>query len=456
MKISCCMIVKDEEKHLPRCLESVEEFIDELAIVDTGSSDGTLDIIRKFDEDNPDIKVQLKESPWQKNFSLHRNESIQLATGHWLLFIDADEEIVTPDEGKGKKPTREMLVSFLKNQDKKGYTTVGVQMNDVQKGKVAMRFNVTKLFRSGTVKYENRIHNQPRFKGQIHLCRLLEYNHYGYDTTSKKDEEKKARLFELLNITLAEEPEKFETHFYLMEAYSKYGNHELATRHGETYLRLRGGTNQISPSTFYCLALSHMMLGNKKRALEVIQMGLTMMPHDLDLAMALSDYGAQENNFDLMLQGAQRYCRGYTEIQKDPSKKQGKFVFTEARSAYLFMLYRVMLTSLKEGMIAWIHLKESWDELPDNMKQECEKNLKNFGLEFIMDPKHTVPGAVNLNKDQPKPKSPLRLVKGKKVDEIKEGDGFNLAKKKAALKNKEKSNGDHDSSGSRSVDSKRK
>lgn len=436
MKISCCMIVKNEDKNLPRCLESVRPYIDELAIVDTGSEDGTLDIIRKFDEDNPDIKVRLKESPWQKNFSFHRNESIQLATGHWLLFIDADEEIVAPNDGKGTKLTRDGLVDYLKKMDKKGRNTVGVQMNDWQKGKVAMRFNVTKLFRNGTVKYDNRVHNQPRFKGQIELCRLMEYMHYGYDVGPEEDELKRQRTVELLNLMLAEEPEKYETHFYLMEIHSKYGNHELAVRHGETYLKLRGGTPQISPSSFYCLALSHLTLGNKKRALEVIQMGLSMMPHDLDLSMALSDYGAQENNFDVMLQGALRYCRGYVEIQKDPSKKQGKFVFTEAESAYLFMLYRVMLASLKEGMVAWITLKEKFESLPDNLKQECKKNLTNFGLEFIMDPKHNVPGAVMLNSkgEQVKPKSPLKLVRPKKIEEIKEGSGFDLAKKKAATK----------------------
>jgi tetratricopeptide (TPR) repeat protein len=88
-KICLNMIVKNEAKVIERCLASVKSLIDSWVIVDTGSTDGTQDIIRKFLKDIPG---EIHERPW-KNFSANRNEAIELARngGDYLLVIDADD-----------------------------------------------------------------------------------------------------------------------------------------------------------------------------------------------------------------------------------------------------------------------------------------------------------------------------------------------------------------------------
>ncbi len=85
-KLSLCMIVKNESKHLARCLESVDGVVDEIIVVDTGSTDDTVEIAKKYD-----AKVYNYE--WNDDFSAARNESIKHATGDWVLILDADEEI---------------------------------------------------------------------------------------------------------------------------------------------------------------------------------------------------------------------------------------------------------------------------------------------------------------------------------------------------------------------------
>lgn len=83
------MIVKNESPVIERCLQSVKPFIDYWVIVDTGSTDGTQDIIRNFLKDIPG---ELHEQPWV-NFGHNRNEALKLAKGKasYVLFIDADE-----------------------------------------------------------------------------------------------------------------------------------------------------------------------------------------------------------------------------------------------------------------------------------------------------------------------------------------------------------------------------
>ncbi len=91
--ISLCMIVKNEEKVLARCLESVKGLVDEIIIVDTGSSDGTRDIARKYTD-----KVFRFE--WVNDFSAARNFSFKKATKDYQMWLDADD--VVPEESVKK------------------------------------------------------------------------------------------------------------------------------------------------------------------------------------------------------------------------------------------------------------------------------------------------------------------------------------------------------------------
>ena len=84
--ISLCIIAKNEEKYLDQCLNSVKDLVDEMIIIDTGSTDRTKEIAKKFNAKIFDFK-------WFDDFSAARNESLKHATKDWILVLDADEMI---------------------------------------------------------------------------------------------------------------------------------------------------------------------------------------------------------------------------------------------------------------------------------------------------------------------------------------------------------------------------
>lgn len=89
-KLSLCMIVKNEQRWLESCLNSVNELVDEMIIVDTGSQDNTVEIAQRFG-------AKVFHHPWSGDFSEARNYSLGYATGDWILVLDADEKIAQND-----------------------------------------------------------------------------------------------------------------------------------------------------------------------------------------------------------------------------------------------------------------------------------------------------------------------------------------------------------------------
>ena len=83
-KLTLCMIARNEEERLPRCLESVQGLVDEIVVVDTGSTDRTVEIAKSFG-------AKLGYFEWCDNWSAARNESIKLATGDWIIWLDPDD-----------------------------------------------------------------------------------------------------------------------------------------------------------------------------------------------------------------------------------------------------------------------------------------------------------------------------------------------------------------------------
>ena len=102
IQISLCMIVKDEEKVLERCLASVADLMDEIVVVDTGSTDKTKEIAKKYTDKIYDFK-------WVDDFSAARNFAFSHATKDYIMTMDADE-VLEADEKKHFQLLKECLL----------------------------------------------------------------------------------------------------------------------------------------------------------------------------------------------------------------------------------------------------------------------------------------------------------------------------------------------------------
>jgi tetratricopeptide (TPR) repeat protein len=89
VRLAACLIVRDEEKNLPHCLASLDGLVDEIVVVDTGSSDGTLIVAQEWG-------ATIGNFEWDDHFAHARNHALSLCTAEWVLWIDADERL-TPD-----------------------------------------------------------------------------------------------------------------------------------------------------------------------------------------------------------------------------------------------------------------------------------------------------------------------------------------------------------------------
>lgn len=89
MRLSAAMIVRNEAQHLDACLRSIREHVDEIVIVDTGSTDASPAIALRYG-------AKLRQVPWQEDFSTPRNHALDAASGDWILYIDADERLEPP------------------------------------------------------------------------------------------------------------------------------------------------------------------------------------------------------------------------------------------------------------------------------------------------------------------------------------------------------------------------
>jgi len=206
--ISTCLIVKNEENNLFRCLNSIKSISDEIIVVDTGSTDSSKEICRRFTDNVYDLKWE--EEDGLGNFARARNYSLEKATGDWIFYIDADEELkcsfALADRIRSPYITS---CSILQKQ-----IMIGGQQNSDQ--------HPDRLFRRGALQFYGVIHELPKqdpikenellHTGLLDECRL---NHLGYlDSDLRKDKVKRNHRLLLKNIE--KYPDLLDNHVYLI------------------------------------------------------------------------------------------------------------------------------------------------------------------------------------------------------------------------------------------------
>ncbi len=203
--VSLCMIVKDEEAMLPRCLDAVAQFVDELIVVDTGSTDRTIAIAESFG-------ARVLHHAWDGDFAAARNVGLDAASSDWLMYLDADEVLV---EGDGPR-----LRELLGHTWREGiFLTETNHVGEIEDG-AAVQHNALRLFKNRPeYRFEGRVHEQfahklPALPERVAYTQVR-IEHFGYLGTVRDAKEKSRRNLELLERQVAEGVDTPFLHFNL-------------------------------------------------------------------------------------------------------------------------------------------------------------------------------------------------------------------------------------------------
>ncbi len=214
-KLSLCMIVKNEEKNIARCLNSVKGVVDEIIVVDTGSTDNTVSIAKE-------MGAEVHYFEWIDDFAAARNYSIEKSTGDWILILDADEELAPESQDK--------IRSLLIDIDSDICFQVRIKSLDVQDNIMVKNYMIRMFNKSPRIRYKGRVHEFINMNSINLSDEYIYIIHHGYKDSNfvetKQIERNIPILKKILDDPNESEIEKCTTKFYIGYAYLDLGKSE--------------------------------------------------------------------------------------------------------------------------------------------------------------------------------------------------------------------------------------
>jgi len=271
------MIVKDEAHVIARCLDSVLPFIDRWVIVDTGSSDGTQDVIRQRLSQLPG---ELHERPWC-NFEVNRNEALDLArtTANFLLFMDADDVLSVPESAKRPEDAD---AYYLRIEVGGSYTFSRVNL-----------VNTRRAWRWVGAVHEVIVCPEPHRIEHLDGWSIRSLS----DSARNRDPKGKfLRDAAMLEVAVAANPTHGRDVFYLAQSYRDAGELRLALKWYERRAELGGWEEEVWHSLFQ-VAVLHERLGDWNQALPAYLAAYDYRPMRLEPLYELSRHYREQKKF---------------------------------------------------------------------------------------------------------------------------------------------------------------
>jgi len=325
IRLSLCMIVKDEEELLPQCLASVMGLVDEMVIVDTGSTDRTVEIAKSFG-------ARVYHFDWIGDFAAARNAGLQRARGEWILSLDADEELPRSSWA----PIRQVIEEYPEPTP----LAVNVRIVNIT-GDLPSDLHVNhflKLFRNVSgMEYRGAIHEQVQFQGELPPSITREdivIRHYGYMAKVAGPKKKIERNLQILEKELADGQDKPFYLYHMGVSYYLLGQHAKAMEYLERLFAVSRKMLESGQGFMNYLGHAYLLAGRCAEHL-----------NGLDKAL---EYTRQAPIYDPNLPDAHFQLGYFTRVNGDPK---------EAIEHYLRALdckgKRILFPAYDHGCIGW-------------------------------------------------------------------------------------------------------
>ncbi len=205
------MIVKNEEKNIERALSWGKNIVSEQIVVDTGSTDRTVEIAEK-------MGAKVYHFQWIDDFSAAKNYAIDKCSGNWIAFLDADEYFNSEDSGK--------LIKYIRETEENGGEGIfTLLLNLDEEGKVKTSATHIRIFKNlPDLRYKRRIHEQ-LMHSDGHNIKVLDATqeltiwHTGYAGETGKEKQKSNRNLNMILKDIEDDPENYEMYLYLGNEY---------------------------------------------------------------------------------------------------------------------------------------------------------------------------------------------------------------------------------------------
>jgi GT2 family glycosyltransferase/2-polyprenyl-3-methyl-5-hydroxy-6-metoxy-1,4-benzoquinol methylase/tetratricopeptide (TPR) repeat protein len=277
VRLSLCMIVRDNEAIIEDCLASIKPWVDEMIVIDTGSRDETPKVAER-------LGARVYRFPWCDDFSAARNESLKYARGEWIFWMDSDDTI---DHQNGRKLRQ--LVDNPHDPSILGYV---MQVHCPTSGNDGIT-DVTavdhvKLFRNHPdIRFECRIHEQVlpairRCGGEVEFTDIFVL-HSGSDQTAEGQAKKYERDFHLLELELKEKPDHPFALFNLGMTHADAAQHTDAILYLKRCLEVSSPAESQVRKAYALLVSSLAAVGRHEEAQDVCGTGRAQFPDDPEL-----------------------------------------------------------------------------------------------------------------------------------------------------------------------------
>ena len=234
LKISACYIAKNEAKNLAKSIKSLKNQVNEIVVVDTGSTDNTMNVARK-------LGAKVYSFPWQDDFSKARNFALSKAKGDWLILLDADEYFTAKTAGNIRQVIRQA-------QQVDGLLVQLVNY-DVDKAEVQNYFNALRIVRKQAgLHYEGMIHEELKLSGDNIMklaqvpANMLEIYHTGYATSFSQQKIK--RNLQMLQQAVAKGQSEESLARYFCDCYFGLDDMEKCEHYG--WMEIRKGRQALN------------------------------------------------------------------------------------------------------------------------------------------------------------------------------------------------------------------
>ncbi|MDD2420788.1 MAG: glycosyltransferase [Heliobacteriaceae bacterium] len=282
--LSLCMMVRDEAKHLERCLGSVIGVVNEIILIDTGSQDKTVEIAQSFN-------AKVFYEPWIDHFAKIRNASMDKATGQWILILDADDEL-SPE-------AKEQIPQLARKGIADGYALYTVNHIGPKENLSSLGHFSGRLFRNRPdLYYVGAIHEQIAGPIPPHIeSRPYIIFHHGYLHDEEKDQKRNRRNMTILTWELDFHPRNSYFQYQAgLEAY-KQKDYQQALHHFRNAYECMVPESAINPDIFQRLAFCYRLTQQKDEAWKWLEQGIKAYPDYVDIFLTAANWHYADSRY---------------------------------------------------------------------------------------------------------------------------------------------------------------